>query len=296
MSLIKCPECGQQVSSKAPHCPHCGVPIEHNVKRCPVCNTFVLMSAEECPQCNAKFARQEPPATPGSTSAPSSPTTEENSNRIVPLASSGAAIGGVETSQPQSNRQHKGHTPWYLLVLLILVIAIGGFFYWENQNQQATEEAAYLLLVDCKDPLNFEDFIAQFPNSKHIDEVRTRLKELQKAKDEWDAALETGDVQRLRDFIKAHPDSPFRKQALICIDSLDWLAAKKNGTSVGYQYYIDQHDTGNHIDEAFTALEEAKKREEQARLDSAAAARAKAALADSLAAAPAATGIDVLTD
>ena len=28
MSLIDCPECGRQVSSKAPACPNCGAPIE----------------------------------------------------------------------------------------------------------------------------------------------------------------------------------------------------------------------------------------------------------------------------
>ena len=27
MSLIKCPECGHDVSSEATHCPHCGYPI-----------------------------------------------------------------------------------------------------------------------------------------------------------------------------------------------------------------------------------------------------------------------------
>ena len=27
MALIKCPECGREVSDKAPACPHCGAPI-----------------------------------------------------------------------------------------------------------------------------------------------------------------------------------------------------------------------------------------------------------------------------
>lgn len=29
MALIDCPECGGQVSDRAPTCPHCGVPIAH---------------------------------------------------------------------------------------------------------------------------------------------------------------------------------------------------------------------------------------------------------------------------
>lgn len=32
MALIKCPECGKEISDKAPACPHCGYPIEKNVE------------------------------------------------------------------------------------------------------------------------------------------------------------------------------------------------------------------------------------------------------------------------
>lgn len=313
MSLITCPECGKQVSSKAPHCPHCGVPIEHNVKRCPVCNAYVLMSADECPHCNAKFVNKPAAPTPSTPSTPASAANVPPADHgVAPAASAAPAAAGSpapagpavkqgllesgEGNTPETPRKGKGHTPWYLLVLLILVIAIGGFFYWENQNQQQAEEQAYLLLMDCQDPLNYEDFIAQFPDSKHIDEVRTRLRELQSAKSEFDAALAAGSVQRLRDFIKNHPDSPFKPQALSRIDSLDWLAATTAGSSVAYQLYIDQHENGEHIDAAFVARDEAAKREEQARADSVAAARAKAAAADSVAAAAESTGVDVLVE
>lgn len=32
MALIKCPECGKEVSSDAKTCPHCGKPIGNNVE------------------------------------------------------------------------------------------------------------------------------------------------------------------------------------------------------------------------------------------------------------------------
>lgn len=38
MALIKCPECGRQVSDKAPTCPGCGSPIDTAV-RCPKCGS-----------------------------------------------------------------------------------------------------------------------------------------------------------------------------------------------------------------------------------------------------------------
>ena len=35
MALIKCSECGKEVSSSAKTCPHCGIKI--NFKKCPEC-------------------------------------------------------------------------------------------------------------------------------------------------------------------------------------------------------------------------------------------------------------------
>ena len=36
MALIKCPECGKQISEKAPNCPNCGFVLsdEHEQKEC----------------------------------------------------------------------------------------------------------------------------------------------------------------------------------------------------------------------------------------------------------------------
>ena len=303
MSLITCPECNQSVSSKAPYCPHCGVAIAGNVKRCPKCGAYVLMNDDECPHCNAKFMTQSPaspaekPATaPPAPAKPAAPTIKEGHNEATPTNANPAAdtevpkngfvadiddIDDNDLPKQPAPEKPKSHTPWYLLALVILALAIGGFYYWEMQNQQRTEEAAYLMLDGCKDPLNFEDFLAQYPNSQYADDVRARLKEIQTAKDEWDKAIEAGDVAHLRDFIKAHPDSPFRNQALTFIDSLDWNAATTKGSSAAYQAYIDQHSNGEHIDEAYAARDEAEKREQQAKRDSVARALARAALADS---------------
>ena len=37
MSMIKCPECGHQISDKAPVCPNCGVEIAGKITKCPQC-------------------------------------------------------------------------------------------------------------------------------------------------------------------------------------------------------------------------------------------------------------------
>ena len=46
MALIKCPECGESVSDKAPNCPHCGLAIAGNIIPCPECGAVVPKGTE----------------------------------------------------------------------------------------------------------------------------------------------------------------------------------------------------------------------------------------------------------
>lgn len=66
MSIIKCPECGRDISNKATICPACGYPIakekiEINTEPspsgmnvCPTCGKFFL-GKETCPSCKSKM-------------------------------------------------------------------------------------------------------------------------------------------------------------------------------------------------------------------------------------------------
>ncbi len=59
MAIIKCPECGRQISDKAPTCPHCGVEIAGKITKCPHCGEVYFSNMEMCPNChelNPKFA------------------------------------------------------------------------------------------------------------------------------------------------------------------------------------------------------------------------------------------------
>lgn len=49
MSMIKCPECGNEVSDKARACPNCGNPIDTNVycPRCGSSNCAVISGASK---------------------------------------------------------------------------------------------------------------------------------------------------------------------------------------------------------------------------------------------------------
>ena len=50
--IIKCPECGHQVSDKAPVCPSCGVEIAGHLVKCFHCGEIYLKEDVVCPNCH----------------------------------------------------------------------------------------------------------------------------------------------------------------------------------------------------------------------------------------------------
>ncbi len=54
MALIKCPECGKEVSNNAAACPHCGCPLQSSssVKICNNCGSVYNIDAVRCPKCH----------------------------------------------------------------------------------------------------------------------------------------------------------------------------------------------------------------------------------------------------
>jgi hypothetical protein len=60
MSLVKCPNCGKEVSTKATNCPQCG--CELNFKEmaiCPECGLAVEDGAEKCPNCGSPIEHKQ---------------------------------------------------------------------------------------------------------------------------------------------------------------------------------------------------------------------------------------------
>ena len=49
MALIKCEECGKNISSSAKTCPHCGV--KTNLETCPECGRKLKGDEINCPDC-----------------------------------------------------------------------------------------------------------------------------------------------------------------------------------------------------------------------------------------------------
>ena len=93
--IIKCPECGHQVSDKAPVCPSCGVEIAGHIVRCSHCGELYLKEEPSCPNCH----HTETDATEAGNKSPAG-VQEENGGKagpivVMPVAEDGA--GSRET-------------------------------------------------------------------------------------------------------------------------------------------------------------------------------------------------------
>lgn len=276
MSLIQCPECGHDVSTKAPSCPHCGTAIQNNLKRCPSCRHIVLMNDEQCPHCGARFLmpekveRAEQPAVPEGTEDSENQEKTENTDRLL----SQREPGKPEEPMHPEGKKKRGGGCWWIILVLLLMAGGGGYFYWKHMQQQAEEELAYQRLMDCSEPASFVNFLQAYKNSPHRDEVTARLHALESMEREWKELSSKPEAAKLKAFVTLYPKTVHKPEAQHLIDSLDWKEAEKEGTAAAYENYIKHHPSGEHLTLAYEARKEAFEREQQALKDSIEAAQA----------------------
>ena len=95
MAIIKCPECGHEISDKAPFCPSCGIAIAGKVVKCPECGKVYFAELGECPQCHAKV-----PETP----CKHAENIEEHNDGAPNGASTAKTVNGEQAQQePECN-------------------------------------------------------------------------------------------------------------------------------------------------------------------------------------------------
>lgn len=235
--IIKCPECGHQVSNLAETCPNCGINIAGNIAKCPHCGGIILSSQDVCPNClQSVHQKSEHTIFEDGDSESSQP-----SEVVV-----GSGEGG-EVARP-----HK--TLWATLVV-VLVIVLGVMFigyYFYRHTQQQNELYAYENCLQSNDQSvlqNYLDVYASAPVS-HRDTVTMRLEMVRRIDRDWQNANVYCTKLAYQKYMQKHPDSSHSQEAKIKIDSLDWITAATQNTVASYKAYMDEHADGLHYDDA----------------------------------------------
>ena len=229
---------------------------------CPKCHRHISSLARTCPECGAPV---EPETETETQPQEQTPVTQEPPKK-----------------QKKKKRLSRRNL-WFMVLVLLLGLIIGGLYFYDYRAEQRREQHAYEILKECSNPDFYEDFIARFPNSKHIDEVRKRLTVVAAQQKEWQNLIASGTKADLQHFAKQHPTSPYAKVALTRIDSLDWVEAKSTRSLEAVTHYMATHPDGYFIDQAETLRQTL----ERQRAEAAAALRDSLATNDSITSSPA---------
>ena len=288
MAIIKCPECGRQISDKAPTCPNCGVEIAGKIIKCPHCGEIYFSSQEMCPNCH-EIASAGPaaPVTPAASVTPTAPVTPADPVtpptppvppvRQTPMAAGNGGNGnngngygnGKYGNNPENEAQQKAKkmsARSILIISLVFSVLVCGilYYFYDNANRNKEEEA-YEYAMQSSDPMVLQSYLDTYKDAEeaHRDSIMAHLEMLKSIDQDWTNALVSGSKQALEDYLQKYPNSPHKQEAWNKIDSIDWNVAKAADNVQAYQAYLDAHADGAHIEEAENAMKKAKSRDLQ---------------------------------
>ena len=269
MAIIKCPECGHQISDKAPVCPSCGVELAGKVIRCPQCGEVYFKDQEMCPNCHhatstASQAQQQSfsprPIHPQPSSQASAkpqqgyePTSRETHRSEMPPV----PPIPTATQQNQGSQQPKKKSHTALIVAFVLALIVCGVcFYFYSNAKNDKEREAYEYAMNSSDPAVLQSYLDTYTDApeEHRDSIEAHIAMLKQIDQDWTNAVVSGSKAALEDYLAKHPDSPHKAEAQNKIDSLDWAQASQENTLDAYKLYLSEHENGSHVDEANDAV------------------------------------------
>lgn len=265
MAIIKCPECGHQVSDKAATCPSCGVQIAGRVMKCPECGTVVFKDQELCPNCHYPLHQVHKE---DSDVEVVTPTEEEGvDNRGLQTVTVEPDYSGEQSVQPvevttdqqpvEGEKTHKkGYVAIVVGVVLVLIVCFVAIYFYKN-SQKSNEQDAYTEAMLSQDPSVLQNYLDIYKDApeEHRDSVEAHLSLLMSTDTDWTNALVSGSKTAIERYLQMHPNSPHASEARIKIDSLDWITASQANTPEAMQAYMDEHSDGLYFDQAKDAFD-----------------------------------------
>ena len=228
MSIIKCPVCRQQVSTMAGTCPHCGTKISGQLLQCPSCGEYNLVTQDKCSGCGAvlQIPREE------------ESKEEERQDSVT-----------------SSQKKHR-KTPiwkrllWFVAVIGFILLCAAGYYFYHQQQMQQKEQRDYERLEGITNPEFYQQFLIDYPESKHYKEISDRMHQLQTETDEWKLLLQSINRANVSKFLQNHPNSLRKRACEDMLDSIDWQDALTIGSEEAVTDYLAKHPSGRYASDA----------------------------------------------
>ena len=158
MAIIKCPECGHQISDKAPTCPSCGVEIAGKVIRCPECGEIYFKEEDLCPHCHRPTRGQTIMNTP----------VEQEKETVAPPpiapvmteAKADVPVTKVAPPAPPTPPKPKKKSKAAIIVSFVIALLIfGTCYYMYNQAQENRENEEFNIAMRSTEPLILQGYL-----------------------------------------------------------------------------------------------------------------------------------------
>lgn len=267
MAIIKCPECGHEISDKAPFCPSCGVAIAGKVVECPKCGKVYFSELSECPQCHYKRPVADKTPIVENDNAVNTQETEKTTeveivkpkevnepkkvNNEQPVGANNPEEANDESLKtPRNSSRNNKIIIGAVVAIVAVVIGIGCYFYYSIQSDK--ELQAYNYAMASNDPQVLQSYLDQYSDAPeaHLDSIQSHLDLIKKTQQDWTNVMISNSKSALEDYIAQHPDSPYKAIAIHKIDSIDWQTAQQQNTVEALELYIEQHSDGEHVEDA----------------------------------------------
>ncbi len=273
--MIKCPECGRQVSDHAKMCPSCGIEISGNIKQCLHCGGVAASFQDVCPVCGMSFVEpsvvDEPsvvefyeeasdtvptpepePIAPEPTPVVVAPAAPQKANLPEPPKAPRRSPRKPPIAPPRKKEPKKNSWKMILTAFVIAVVLVGCglFFYFSSQSED--EHRAYRDAMNSTASPVLENYLAIYKDAPadHRDSVVARLTSLRGVEVMWDSIRDSGSREEYENFISRYPASDYVREATMKIDSLDWMKADATATFESYSAYKKAHPDGLFFDMA----------------------------------------------
>lgn len=224
MSIIKCPECRGQVSTMAGTCPHCGTNISGNLCQCPNCGSYCLLTQDKCPDCGTELKVVQQPQ----------PQVTEPQEQVA----------------EKKKKPHKSKGPAIIAAVICLILLCTGYYFYNQHRMQQKEQVDYERLEGVTNPEFYQQFLIDYPDSKHYKEIEDRMHVLQVEAEDWKLLLKGINRSNILQFMQKHPGSLRQRACEDMLDSLDWKDALAIDNEEAITEYLNRHPTGRYADEA----------------------------------------------
>lgn len=206
-------------------CPHCGTKISDNLRSCPSCGSFCLISQDKCPDCGSAL-------------------------EAVPSPTSSTEIKHEEEKKAPARKKKKGKWGKILAFVVALLLLGTGLYFYNQYRMEQKEQVDYERLEGVTNPEYYQQFLIDYPKSKHYAEIEERMHALQTEAEEWKQLQKNINRSNVSLFMQKHPGSLRQRACEDMLDSIDWQDALAIGNEEAITDYLAKHPSGRYVDDA----------------------------------------------